>query len=303
MQIEEFSKHVDSFIAHLRVERNLSKHTCSSYAGDLRQFIQFWTNHTDKDAGMHRMLERYLVSLFYKKIDSQSIARKFSCFRSLERYLWRYNVTLNLQLTRPKIKKKLPVCISQQQMSHLLNSISSADLSSRFPLRDKAILELLYATGIRCSEVIAIKHADIHMHEKTIRIRGKGKKERIVLFGNPAKEAIDEYILHERSLFPHADDTLFLNCHGQALTSRSIQRIIASFRPFLSNQQPLTPHKIRHSFATHLINQGANLRAIQELLGHERLSTTEKYTHVSLKELSSICKKIHPINNFDIDSE
>lgn len=303
MQIEEFSKHIDNFITHLRIERRLSKNTCSSYAGDLRQFIQFWTNHTEKDTGMHRILERYLMSLFYKKIDSQSIARKFSCFRSLERYLHKYGITLNLQLTRPKIKKKLPVCVSQQQMSHLLNDVTSKDLTSRFPLRDKAILELLYATGIRCSEIIVINLTDINMSEKTIRIRGKGKKERIVLFGTPAKEAIQQYILHERSLFPQADDTLFLNCHGRLLTSRSIQRIVASFRPFLSNQQPLTPHKIRHSFATHLINQGANLRAIQELLGHERLSTTEKYTHVSLKELSKICKAIHPINSFEFDPE
>lgn len=299
MQIEEFIQKVESFITHIRVERRLSPNTCSAYTGDLHQFIEFWKNHPEQDLSLHRMLERYLVGLFYKKIDTKSIARKFSCFRSFERFLHRSNIKLNLQLARPKINKKLPIYLSQEEISHLLNDIKPDDLPSAYPIRDKAVLELLYATGIRCCEIIGIRIGDIDMQEKTIRIRGKGKKERIVLFGNPARDALQNYISTERKSFDNAADYLFLNCHGKQLTSRSIQRIIALFRPFLPNQRSLTPHKIRHTFATHLLNQGADLRSIQELLGHERLSSTEKYTHVSLKELSKLCNTIHPIHTFN----
>ena len=162
-------------------------------------------------------------------------------------------------------------------------------------MRDKAILELLYATGIRCSELVNICFNDINLEEKTIRIFGKGRKERIVLFGNKAKKQLVRYITAERETVAHKDEAVFLNFRGGQLSSRSVQRIIEMFRKFLQLERPITPHKLRHSFATHLLNQGADLRMVQELLGHQTLASTEKYTHVSLQVLSKMCDEVHPM--------
>ena len=170
-------------------------------------------------------------------------------------------------------------------------------MPTRFPIRDKAIFELLYATGVRCSELVNICIRDIDMKEKTIRIVGKGKKERLVLFGAKAYEKVMEYCKTERPPVEHQYEPLFLNYRYEKITSRSVQRIIKMFRSFLRIERPLTPHKLRHSFATHLLNQGADLRAVQELLGHKLLSSTEKYTHVSLENLARLCENIHPINS------
>ncbi len=287
---------IESFLRHIKIERNLSVNTYLAYECDLRQFITFWETHAEKDSlEIRRIIERYLVALFYKKIDKSSIARKFSCFTSFERFLAKEGIFLHLNLSRPRIEKKLPIYLSEKEITHLLDDVKKEDLPSRHPARDCAILELLYATGIRCSELIAIKMGDIDMQQKTVRIMGKGKKERIVLFGNQAKEKLEKYIKEERIGSSTPDEHLFLSHHHKKLTSRSIQRIIAMFRPFLKGSRPITPHKIRHTFATHLLNQGTDLRIVQELLGHEKLSSTEKYTHVSLTDLTKLCNEIHPI--------
>ena len=201
-----------------------------------------------------------------------------------------------LKLKRPRIDKKLPVYFSVDEIFHLLDSIKNEELPTRHPIRDKAIFELLYATGVRCSELVNICIKDIDMESKVIRIIGKGKKERLVLFGIKAQEKIVEYFHKERPVVEHQHEPLFLNYRYGKLTSRSVQRIIKMFRLFLRIERPLTPHKLRHSFATHLLNQGADLRAVQELLGHKTLSSTEKYTHVSLENLARLCDSIHPIN-------
>lgn len=303
MDIITCIKKIETFLTHIKIERRLAENTCLAYESDLRQFITFWQSHAEKEsAEIRRMIERYLVALFYKKIDNSSIARKFSCFTSFERYLLKEGFNLNLNLNRPRIEKKLPLYLSQQEITHLLDDITEEDLPSRYPARDRAILELLYATGIRCSELTAIRLSDIDMQQKTVRILGKGKKERIVLFGSQAKDKIEHYIEKERGISIDSEEYLFLSHHQQKLTSRSIQRIIAMFRPFLKQARPITPHKIRHTFATHLLNQGADLRVVQELLGHEKLSSTEKYTHVSLTNLTNLCNEIHPFNSFLDDS-
>ena len=163
-------------------------------------------------------------------------------------------------------------------------------------LNNKAIFETFYATGIRCSELINITLGDIDFKHKTMRISGKGRKERIVLFGNKAKNKIEQYVKTERNGSDSPETTLFLNYRGNKLTTRSVQRVFAMFRQFLKIDKPITPHKIRHSFATHLLNQGVDLRVVQELLGHKTLASTEKYTHVSLEDLARMCDSIHPIN-------
>lgn len=299
MKREEFEQHKDAFLLHLKKERNLSEHTLRAYYLDLNQFISFWSTLADYDAHnlvVRQIIERYLVSLFYKKISKSSIARKFSCFTSFERFLEQRGIELNLNLKRPRIDKKLPIYFSVDELFHLLDTIKNEELPTGHPVRDKAIFELLYATGVRCSELVNICIEDVDMHAKTIRVLGKGKKERIVLFGDKAQEKILEYYTTERPEIHSQQEPLFLNYRYEKLTSRSVQRIIKMFRSFLHIERPLTPHKLRHSFATHLLNQGADLRAVQELLGHKTLATTEKYTHVSLESLSKMCENLHPIN-------
>jgi len=299
MKKEEFEQHTQAFLLYLKAERNFSEHTLRAYYLDLNQFISFWSDMTDYDAhnlGLRQIIERYLVALFYKKISKSSIARKFSCFTSLERFLEPRGIELNLNLKRPRIDKKVPIYFSVEELFHLLDSIKNEALPTRYPVRDKTIFELLYATGVRCSELVNILIEDVDMDAKIIRILGKGKKERIVLFGLKAQEKIVEYYSTERPTIQSQQEPLFLNYRYEKLTSRSVQRIIKMFRAFLPIERQLTPHKLRHSFATHLLNQGADLRAVQELLGHKTLATTEKYTHVSLENLSKLCEGVHPIN-------
>lgn len=299
MLLEQFKEKKEEFLAYLTVEKNLADNTHRAYEGDLNQFITFWDSLPEQDKkhlNLRQVIERFLVSLFYKKIDTSSIARKFSCFTSFEKFLKTQGIILELKLKRPRIEKKLPIYLSVDEMFHLLDSVQEKELNSSFPIRDKAILEILYATGIRCSELTNIRVRDIDFANKEIRIRGKGNKERIALFGQKAHERITSYVEKERISIQSTDEFLFLSYRATPLTSRSIQRIIELFRSFLKIERPITPHKIRHSFATHLLNQGTDLRVVQELLGHKTLASTEKYTHVSLEDLARMCDKIHPIN-------
>jgi len=299
MTLAEFKAKKEEFITHLKVEKNLSPNTLRAYTSDLTQFINFWEDLTPKEKkvlAIRQIIERFLVSLFYKKIDKSSIARKFSCFKSFEKFLQTFGIDLSLKLQRPRLDKKLPIYLSIDEIFYLLDQVADEELPSRRPVRDKAIFELLYATGIRCSELVNIRFKDLDMTNKTIRIFGKGRKERIVLFGNKAHERLDAYLHHERPYPQSPTEHLFLNYRGTALTSRSIQRIVHMFRTFLKIDRHITPHKIRHSFATHLLNQGADLRIVQELLGHKTLSSTEKYTHVQLDDLATMCDTLHPLN-------
>jgi len=298
MTIKQFNKQRKAFLTYLSVEKNLSLHTQRAYDSDLRQFGEFWEG-LHKEDQLHlefrQIIERFLVSLFYKKIDKSSIARKFSCFKSFERFLKKEGINLELKLARPRLDKKLPIYLSVDEIFHLLDTVKNSDLPSRHPIRDKAILELMYATGVRCSELVNIKLCDIDTTNKTIRIIGKGNKERLVLFGQKAVNQIQEYLEHERPRPQNPTEFLFLNYRGEQITSRSVQRIFEMFRKFLKLERKITPHKIRHSFATHMLNQGADLRIVQELLGHKTLASTEKYTHVSLEDLARMCDTIHPL--------
>ncbi|HXW86360.1 MAG TPA: site-specific tyrosine recombinase/integron integrase [Candidatus Bathyarchaeia archaeon] len=299
MTYDIYKEHVEKFLLYLQAERNVTRNTYRAYMSDLNQLLTFWRDHyksNEPSLSLRTIIERYLVTLFYKKMNKQTIARKCSCFTSFETFLKASGIETHLSLARPRVDKKLPMYLSMEEITHLLDNISNEELQSPFPLRDKAILELLYATGVRCSELITIRFCDIDMHEKVIRIYGKGRKERLVLFGQKAHEKIVAYLAHERARYQRHDEPLFLNYRHEPLTTRSVQRIIHSFRRFLKTNRPITPHKIRHTFATHLIKQGADLRTVQELLGHQTLASTEKYTHVSLEELIKTCETKHPIN-------
>ena len=184
-----------------------------------------------------------------------------------------------------------------QEIFYLLDTVQDKDLPSHRPIRDKAIFELLYATGIRCAELTQIRLEDINFQEKTILIKGKGRKQRYVLFGEKAKAKIIQYMNAERFTHDKGNSILFLNRQGESLTNRMIQMILTMFGKFLTVKKQLTPHKVRHSFATHLLNAGLDLRSLQELLGHQSLSSTEKYTHVTTKDLQTMYNTIHPIHS------
>lgn len=304
-EITQLQNHKDDFITYLRVEKNLSDHTVRAYESDLKQFFNFWQQLGPDDKKLlstRQIIERYLVNLFHKKIDKSTIARKFSCFKSFEKFLKAQGIVLKLKLQRPRLDKKLPIYLSVDEIFYLLDTIADDQLPTKKPARDKAIFELLYATGVRCSELVAIKFKDLDMNGRTIRIIGKGKRERIVLFGQKAHDKLQQYLDNERPRPADASEHLFLNNRTQPLTVRTVQRIFEMFRSFLKFEKQITPHKIRHSFATHLLNQGVDLRTVQELLGHKTLSSTEKYTHVSLEDLTKLCDTIHPMNKMKKDT-
>jgi site-specific recombinase XerD len=299
MNREEFKTAIDSFLKHLHIEKNLSDHTLRAYYSDLHQMLEFWNRIQDHESitiSLRQAIERFLVALYHKKIDKSSIARKVSCFRSLERYCLSMGTRLSLKLTRPRLDKKLPVYLSLDEITSLLETIDSQTLPTKRPYRDLAIFELLYATGIRCSELVSITNGMIQLQEKYLRVMGKGRQERMVLFGSKAQKRIMEYLEKERPSMINEHDILFISQRNTPLTTRSVQRIVKMFRAFLETKEKITPHKLRHSFATHLLSQGTDLRVVQELLGHKSLSSTEKYTHITPKELQIMCDNLHPMN-------
>ncbi len=299
MYYEQAYTKKQEFLVYVQIERNLTDNTYKSYSSDLHQFFTFWRKHneqTKQNCTIKSALEYFFVHLFYKKRQKASVARKISCFTSFERFLKSQGIEVKLQLTRPKVERKLPTYLTTQEISHLLDTVKDSDLPSHRPIRDKAIFELLYATGIRCAELTQIRIEHIDFKEKTILITGKGRKQRYVLFGEKAKAKIIQYMNAERFLNDRGNSILFVNPQGESLTNRTIQMIFTMFSKFLIVKKHLTPHKVRHSFATHLLNAGMDLRVLQELLGHQSLSSTEKYTHVTTKDLQNMYDTIHPIN-------
>lgn len=306
INLKVFKKKASDFITHLQVEKNLSEHTLRAYKSDLEQFTNFWDKINTKEKQeipITRALERFLILMHNEKINKSTIARKVSCIKSLQRYLNTNGFELKLNITRPKTAKKLPVYLSVDEILHLLNDLDAKDLPTKKPLRDIAVLELLYATGVRCSELVSICFNDIDLQNRTIRILGKGNKERIVLFGSKAQEKLTNYIEKERPVVYSLNEQIFLNNCGEPITVRTVQRIIEMFRKFLKIERPITPHKIRHSFATHMLNQGVPLRVVQELLGHQSLSSTEIYTHVTTTELKELCNTMHPLRDMSKKSK
>ncbi len=303
MDFTLFLEHRKKFIENLSTERNLSAHTLRAYNSDLEQIELFWaranSKEKEKNIGFDEIIQRYIVALFYKKLSKPSLARKLSTVRSFKKYLETVNIEVAFDVKSPRIDKKLPAVLSEQEIGLVLDSITDEQLNSSHPLRDRAVMEILYATGVRSSELSEMRVENVNFQEKTIKIKGKGKKERIVLFNDSAKKKLLRYMTQERNaLLADIPDhgILFINHTGTQLTPRSVQRVCERFRACLPVDRPLTPHKLRHSFATHLLNHGANLRVVQELLGHNSLTTTEIYTHVSPQQLKALAVSKHPLN-------
>ncbi|MBU0630414.1 MAG: tyrosine recombinase XerC [Candidatus Margulisbacteria bacterium] len=282
---------INYFLSYLKNERNYSPHTISNYQRDLVFLVAFL-----KDREINRSAAReFLIQLEKKIFSRRSIARKLSAARSFFRFLLREDLTegnpFDLLLT-PKIQKKLPNFLYPEEMARLLKAPDQKHLG----IRDLAILELLYSSGIRVTELVGLNLNEMDLAEGEIRVFGKGAKERIVLFGSLAATALGNYINNARGklLVGRKSQALFLGRLGTRLTARQIERLIKFYAKKAGINKKVTPHTLRHSFATHLLDGGADLRMVQELLGHVSLSTTQVYTHVTKDRLKKVYDHTHP---------
>jgi integrase/recombinase XerC len=288
-------KLIYDFIAYLKNERNLSFHTERSYLSDLEQFADFLGDVSPAQID-HLALRGFLADLMNRKIKKSSIARKLSSIRTFFKYLNRAGILKNNParlVSTPRREKRLPAVLTADDTQRLMEAPGRfTGENYETVLRDRAVLETLYSTGIRASELAGINRNDLSRPERLIRIRGKGKKERIVPIGRTALGALDNYLERKKSGADNA--AVFTGPSGKRLTVRTVQRILENYRKKLGFQQKASPHTLRHSFATHLLESGADLRAIQELLGHASLSTTQRYTHLNLDSLMETYDKAHP---------
>jgi integrase/recombinase XerC len=283
---------------YLEAERNASAYTVRNYTTDLLHFFQFLRDKkisSLKEVDKH-VLRNYLSRLVEQGFVKASIARKLSAIRSFYRYLIREEIvsTSPVSASSPKLDRRLPSFLTVAEMERLLEA---PDLSSPVGQRDRALLELLYASGIRVSELVKLNREHIDLDSGEIRVRGKGSKERVVLMGKPAAEALSIYLGHGRPelLGKKRSSALFLNRYGERLPERRVQRILANYASITGIDKRVHPHMLRHTFATHLLDGGADLRVVQELLGHANLSSTQIYTHVTKSRARKIYLSAHPM--------
>ncbi len=280
---------IASFLKHLEVEKNYSGHTVLNYRLDLEEFFAF-LGHERVTEVEYPTLRRFLAELRARELRPRSVSRKISVLRSFFRFLQREGVILKnpaALVVTPKLDKVLPHFMTEDDTLKLMESPSEEQGSD---LRDKALFETMYSAGIRVSELVGLSREDVDLTGHMIKVFGKGKKERIVPIGPNAAEAISVYLKAR----PFKSEALFLNKSGGRLTGRSVRNIINKHITHAAIAQKVHPHMFRHSFATHMLNRGADLRSVQELLGHVNLSTTQIYTHLTTEKLKSVYNKAHP---------
>lgn len=289
---------LNKYVRYLELERSISPMTVRNYANDIRGFLDFLGgNGIDSlDKVTRSTLRSYLGSLQERGIARASISRKLSALRSFYRYLARENmadVDALSTLSAPKLEKRLPTFLTTDEILQLLQAPGA---STPQGLRDRAILELLYAAGLRLSEIVTLDLNDVDLVSRQIRVWGKGAKERMVLMGRPAAEALKLYIKLGRIKLQGRADTqaLFLNRYGERIAERRIQHIVRKYARQAGLDMRVFPHIMRHTFATHMLDGGADLRAVQELLGHARLSSTQVYTHVTQRQIRRTYLAAHP---------
>ncbi len=283
------NQHLQKFLSYLEIEKNYSPHTLLNYKMDIEEF-QRLSQEIAIDKVDYPLLRRYLMELKAKQHKPRTLARKISALRSFFKLLQREKIIQNnpaLLLTTPKLDKKLPKFLSEEEM---VRFIESPSLKKKAGKRDRALLEALYSTGIRVSELVGLNVDSVDFIGNVVKVLGKGKKERLVPIGDKALDAIKDY-LESRE---HKTTAIFLNRKGKRLTSRSINNIVDKYIQAGNLKFHISPHVLRHSFATHLLNRGADLRCVQELLGHANLSTTQIYTHVTTERLKNVYNKAHP---------
>ena len=290
---------LDRFLEYLESERDFSGHTIRAYSTDIVEFVRFGDKggSLNPEAVDHLLLRGYLAHLRNSGRSRSTIARKLASIRTLFRYLVREGVLSDnpaADVRTPRKEKRLPSVLDENQIRVLLEQ---PDTTQFLGLRDRAILEVLYSTGMRAGELVGANIEDVDLLGEVIRVRGKRKKERLAHLGSYAVAAIREY-LAARRLEPRAPmferRTLLVNRFGKRLTDRSLRRTINKYFRKAGLALKVTPHTLRHSFATHLLDRGADLRSVQELLGHESLQTTQVYTHVSADRLKRVYEKAHP---------
>lgn len=318
---------IEKFLRYLRDERNASPHTLRNYRSDLEQFLGYLSPPDATPPPLtrvdHRLIREYLAHLHDQRLEKTSVARKLAALRSFFKFCvregWLPQNPARLVAT-PRLPKRIPAVLSAEQINAFLDSLLKMETASdaaaegtarhRRPgadedearlllRRDRAILELLYAAGLRVSELVGLNLEDVDRNEQMLRVRGKGRKERLVPYGAQAQQALERYWPVRAELLRKArrsgeEKAVFLNYQGRRLTTRSVGRIVKKYVRLVNRNWDLHPHALRHAFATHLLADGADLRAIQELLGHRSLSTTQKYTHASIRHLLEVYDKAHP---------
>jgi integrase/recombinase XerC len=298
-------EHVAGFLTHLRVEKSASPLTLISYKTDLDQYFDFLGNSDGLESAEipfsllnNRTVREYISHMQRHDLGRATIARKLAALRSFVKYLCRENLLEAnpiANISTPKLEKKLPRFLYPMETDLL---IEAPNLKTVAGLRDRAILETLYAAGVRVSELVGINLADLDLNEQWIRIRGKGGKERLAPLGSRAKTALLDYMQngrpHHLSGRDNSNEALFLNKSGTRISVRSIRNIINKYVDLIALNQKVSPHTLRHTFATDLLNGGADLRSVQELLGHAKLSTTQIYTHLTKDRIKTIHDETHP---------
>ncbi|AKP46854.1 MULTISPECIES: tyrosine recombinase XerC [Bacillus] len=288
------------FLQYLQIEKNYSEYTIDNYRRDIEQFYKFMIEQSIKKVEDVEYIDArlFLTKLYEEQMARTTVSRKISSLRSFYRFLERENkITGNpfLLVSQPKKGKRLPDFFYDEEMQALF---AACEGEEPLAIRNKALLELLYATGIRVSECANIQMNDIDFELCTLLVKGKGKKERYVPFGSFAEEAIKRYIQKSRSILiqknDHQHSALFVNARGGPLTPRGIRHILNQIIKKASLSGKIHPHMLRHTFATHMLNNGADLRAVQELLGHSHLSSTQLYTHVTNEHLRKSYLNHHP---------
>ena len=314
---------IEKFLVHLRSVRNASPHTLRNYRMDLEQFLVYLTPPDSPPAQVaqidHHVIREYLGHLHDKKLQKSSMARKLAALRSFLKFCAREGMVKENAarlVATPKLPKRVPSILSAEEMNQFLDGLATAEMrgkagrkrrpskktdeSERLMLeRDRAILELLYASGLRVSELTGLDIKDMDRKEQMLRVLGKGNKERIIPYGSKAEEALKRYWPLRADLLARAGkggevQAIFLNLAGRRMTPRSVERMVKKYVRLMNVNWDLHPHSLRHAFATHLLADGADLRAIQELLGHSSLSTTQRYTHASIRQLMEVYDKAHP---------
>ena len=296
-------RRIEQFTRWLTTEKGYSEHTVSGYRRDLADFSGNLGEQARVGSISSTEIRSFVVSL-YGRNSAATVGRKLSALRTFFRYMLRCNIIKTdplLGIVGPKVGQAIPVFLTVDETFALLETPGSGD---KYMLRDRAMLELLYSTGIRVSELVSRDLDDLDFEEEVLRVRGKGNKERLVPVGRPALEALHGWLPSRKQLL-HArisrgrtaeKNAMFLSGQGGRLSTRSVERIVKAYGERAGINQIVTPHALRHSFATHLLEMGADLRSVQELLGHASLSTTQRYTHLTLDHLSEVYDKAHPLS-------
>lgn len=291
--LNQWNFFVEQFLESLRTEKNYSSHTIDAYQKDLND-LSSYVGCNPLDVTPH-MIRGYLGTIYDKKASKRTIARHLSSIRSFYRFLLRTRRIKDSpvkNLRSPKLERRLPAFLYVDEVLALLKV---PDATTPLGIRDRALLELLYATGMRVSECVGLNTEDVQFSSGAVYVVGKGNKERVVLFGLHAQKAVTEYLTTARpKLAQFSEPALFVNRRGKRLTDRSVRRIIDHYVDELALQKHVSPHTFRHSFATHMLEGGADLRIVQELLGHQSLSSTQIYTHTAREHLVKVYESAHP---------